>query len=269
MDKFRGKYRIQSTRLQNWDYGSNAMYYITICTRKRKHHFGRIKGAVMNLSDIGKICQQFLYNIPIHFPYIKLDEMVIMPNHIHGIFIIENNNISNCDMIDGTLVGNDFAGDEITGNNPLGHKSIWNEMTENDQFGNNIFGINLVGNEPFENDSAEYDPLGHNSADYDPFVETPKLGVSTDENPSSNPTINPKRRQTINASQKWKSGTIGVVLNQFKRAVTIDARKINTGFGWQSRYYDHIIRNDADYCRIKKYIINNPKNWNEDEFNKT
>lgn len=36
---------------------------------------------------------------------------------------------------------------------------------------------------------------------------------------------------------------------------------------FQPNYYDRIIRNDAEYQRIKNYIINNPKNWNEDKFN--
>ena len=42
MDKFRNKYRIPSTRLQNWDYGWNAAYFITICTANRECFFGDI-----------------------------------------------------------------------------------------------------------------------------------------------------------------------------------------------------------------------------------
>ncbi|MGV8815590.1 MAG: hypothetical protein ACOH2D_15925 [Gelidibacter sp.] len=41
-EKFRNKYRIESTRLQNWDYGSNAAYFVTICTKNRIHYFGDI-----------------------------------------------------------------------------------------------------------------------------------------------------------------------------------------------------------------------------------
>jgi len=37
-------------------------------------------------------------------------------------------------------------------------------------------------------------------------------------------------------------------------------------FGWQSRFHDHIIRNDAEYQRINDYIENNPKNWDNDKF---
>ena len=35
---------------------------------------------------------------------------------------------------------------------------------------------------------------------------------------------------------------------------------------WQSRFHDHIIRNEIEFFRIKNYIINNPKNWKEDSF---
>lgn len=41
-DKFKNKYRIPSARLQNWDYGANATYFITICTKNREHFFGKI-----------------------------------------------------------------------------------------------------------------------------------------------------------------------------------------------------------------------------------
>ena len=37
--KFQGKFRTSSTRLQNWDNGNNGAYFITICTKNRKHHF--------------------------------------------------------------------------------------------------------------------------------------------------------------------------------------------------------------------------------------
>ena len=52
-DKFRNKYRISSTRLQNWDYGRNAAYFVTICTQGREHYFGNIVDGEMQLSPIG------------------------------------------------------------------------------------------------------------------------------------------------------------------------------------------------------------------------
>ena len=89
MAKFKNKYRIESTRHPNWDYGSNAAYYITICIKNRQMFFGEIENGKMNLSEIGKIAHQYFLEIPDHFPFVKLGAFVIMPNHVHGIIIID------------------------------------------------------------------------------------------------------------------------------------------------------------------------------------
>ena len=94
-DKYQNKYRIQSSRLQNWDYGWNAVYFITICTNNRECYFGEIVDGKMKLSNIGEIANVFWYEIPSHFQFVKLDAFVVMPNHIHGILILNNENGNN------------------------------------------------------------------------------------------------------------------------------------------------------------------------------
>ena len=89
-DKFLNKYRISSARLSNWDYSSNAAYFLTICTANRKHSFGEILNSKMQLSKIGEYAAECWINIPAHFPYFYLDVSVVMPNHLHGIVLIEN-----------------------------------------------------------------------------------------------------------------------------------------------------------------------------------
>ncbi|MCK9328141.1 MAG: hypothetical protein M0P69_21775 [Bacteroidales bacterium] len=91
MKRYKGKYRIESTRLRGWDYGSNGMYFITICTYNREHYFGEIITPTMQLSEIGKIAQNYWNQIPKHFPFVQLNEFVVMPNHVHGIIIINKN----------------------------------------------------------------------------------------------------------------------------------------------------------------------------------
>ena len=100
-DKFRNKYRIASARLKNWDYGRNASYFITICTKNRAHFFGEVNPITheMQLTEIGKLADKFWMEIPIHFPFVQLGEFVVMPNHTHGILIIKKiewNGIGNC-----------------------------------------------------------------------------------------------------------------------------------------------------------------------------
>mgnify|MGYP003471137831 CR=1 FL=1 len=88
-DKYQNKYRIPSARLQTWDYGSNASYFITICTKNREHFFGEIVNNEMHLNEIGKLAEQYWLEIPVHFSFIELGNFVIMPNHVHGILIID------------------------------------------------------------------------------------------------------------------------------------------------------------------------------------
>jgi REP element-mobilizing transposase RayT len=89
MAKFKNKYRIESSRAQWWDYGSNAAYFITICTNDRIHFFGEIVNQEMQLTELGKQAEWCWYQIPEHFPFVKLGAFVVMPDHIHGIVIID------------------------------------------------------------------------------------------------------------------------------------------------------------------------------------
>jgi putative transposase len=90
-DKFQNKYRIPSARLQTWNYGSNAAYFVTICTKNREFYFGEIADSKMVLSNRGIIADVFWHEIKSHSKGIILDEYVVMPNHIHGILIITEN----------------------------------------------------------------------------------------------------------------------------------------------------------------------------------
>ncbi|MFA7114394.1 MAG: hypothetical protein WC214_02900, partial [Candidatus Omnitrophota bacterium] len=88
-------------RVKNYDYSRNGVYYITICSVDRKEIFGELKNNVgaglasarnnIKLSKIGEIIDEQWHNIEIKHRNIKLDEYIIMPNHIHGILIINNN----------------------------------------------------------------------------------------------------------------------------------------------------------------------------------
>ena len=77
-------------RLRERDYSAAGKYFLTICARSRESIFGTIENKSMLLSPIGIIAERYWKNIPRHFPNTRLDEFCIMPNHIHGILIIEN-----------------------------------------------------------------------------------------------------------------------------------------------------------------------------------
>jgi len=66
--------------------------------------------------------------------------------------------------------------------------------------------------------------------------------------------------------QNQGKNSISSIIGSYKSAVTKHAHRLRYKFAWQSRYHDHIIRNNDEYQRIKDYIINNPQNWNNDKF---
>jgi putative transposase len=78
----------RSIRLPGYDYSQPGAYFVTICTRQRECSFGTVQDRVVVLSEIGKIVQQCWYALPKHFLFIDIDSFVIMPNHLHGIVII-------------------------------------------------------------------------------------------------------------------------------------------------------------------------------------
>lgn len=85
---FKDKYRIQSARLFGYDYAWPGYYFVTICTKNRVNYFGEIIKYKAILSEIGEITKKYWQEIPSHYPFVRLGEFAVMPNHLHGIIII-------------------------------------------------------------------------------------------------------------------------------------------------------------------------------------
>lgn len=98
-ERYKGIYRGQTFRLQNWDYGSEGLYFITICTQNREHFFGEINDGKMNLSEIGRIVESEWLKTPSIRPdmNLELDEFVVIPNHFHAIIHIGANEYNSTD----------------------------------------------------------------------------------------------------------------------------------------------------------------------------
>ena len=187
MPLFQNKYRIKSTRLPKWDYGSDGMYFVTMCTKNKQYYFGDIFNGNMQLSKLGEISNNYWIAIPDHFPFVQLHEYVIMPNHVHGILEICKRR------------------DEATPRLTI--------------------------------DEA-----------------TPRLTIGQHPHMSH---ISPKPQ------------SLSVIIGSFKSIVTkiIHQNFPEIPFAWQPRYHDHIIRNETDLNRIRKYIRDNPLKWDMDKYN--
>ena len=204
-NKFQNKYRIPSSRLQTWDYGTNGAYFITICTQNREHFFGIVQNDTAQLSEIGKISERLWIEIPNQFPFIELGNFVVMPNHVHGILIINK-------IVSPSVETRFIASNKIESNVVDDINDDVNEETR------------LIASLPDKNG-----------------------GFSGDKNPMLN-------------------DTISKIIRWYKGRCSFECRKINSDFGWQSRFYDHIIRNSKSFDIIHNYIFENPMNWEKDKF---
>jgi hypothetical protein len=63
-----------------------------------------------------------------------------------------------------------------------------------------------------------------------------------------------------------KPNSISTIIRSYKSAVTKYGDRMNLPMGWQALVHDHIIRDARAFQSISRYIINNPKKWEDDEF---
>lgn len=231
-NKFQNKYRIASARLQTWDYANNGAYFITICTQNRHHFFGTIQNQEMQLSEIGKLAAQFWMEIPNHFPFIELGNFVVMPNHVHGILIINHSVETRFIASNDINIEPQFIASNENNNEP---RFIASNDNNNEP---RCIAPNDINNNNNNNETRLIASLQGNVG-----------GFSGNKNPMIN-------------------DNISKIIRWYKGRCSFECRKINPNFGWQTRFHDHIIRNAKSFDTIQNYIFENPLNWKNDKFYK-
>lgn len=165
---YKNKYRVESARIKDFDYSSNYWYFITINTKNFISYFGQIVNNKVILNETGNIVKEQWLKISQIRKGVELDSYIVMPNHLHGIIIINES------------------------------KELKSVETHRDASLQNPICVNSLSN----------------------------------------------------IISGFKSSVTKIVhLNGLKR------------FRWQERFYDHIIRNEIDLERIRKYISLNPLKW--------
>ena len=86
----------KNPRLQNYDYSTPNYYFITICTHEKRCIFGKPD----SLNPFGIIAEEAFAEIETHFPGVRVDKFVVMPNHVHGIVVLQT-----CDTALSTILG--------------------------------------------------------------------------------------------------------------------------------------------------------------------
>jgi len=186
------KYRIESTRLSGWDYSNNGFYFITICTKKHKNFFGKIKNGISCLNELGKIAEKEWIKTGDMRKDVILDEFVVMPNHFHCIIELRN---------------------------PVTYENCDREIC-----------LQNRGGCPCSKGSCQY------SIDASPY------GIDA-----------------LQCVYTIRKNNVSNIIRGFKGAVTKQIHILGySGFAWQSRFYDRIIRNERELNNTRKYIRNNP-----------
>ena len=78
----------RSIRLAARDYAEPGAYFVTICTHDRRESLGHLVDGVVRLGKAGLIVEACWRQLPTHFPHVTLDELVVMPDHLHGILVL-------------------------------------------------------------------------------------------------------------------------------------------------------------------------------------
>ena len=163
-------------RLPDYDYRQSGVYFVTVCTHQHVSLFGNITDGDIVLNELGKVVNSEWLHVAQARTNVLINNYVIMPNHLHGIVIIDNENYR---------TGSKFE-PETNGKRPV----------------------------------------------------------------------------------KLRSGSLGAIVGHFQAAVSRRAKTLGLDSGqtlWQRNYYEHIIRNEKSLNEIRKYTLENPARWSDDE----
>lgn len=75
----------RSIRLKGYDYNKAGLYFVTICTQNRECLFGDVFENRIQLNNAGEMIEKWWFELPHKFKNIQVHELIVMPNHIHGI----------------------------------------------------------------------------------------------------------------------------------------------------------------------------------------
>ena len=228
----------RSIRLQGYDYTRPGAYFVTIVTQGRACLFGEVMAGEMRMNDAGRMVQQVWDELALFYEGVQTDAFIVMPNHVHGIII---------------LTGNVRATPRGCPTTPRGCPTT-PRGCPNPQSGPG----QARGPAPTSGSGQARGPA-------------PTSGSGQAQGPA--PTSGSGQAQGP-APTAATAPTLGLpdVVHRFKTMTTkryADGVRANQwtpfpGRLWQRNYYEHIIRDDQSWRRIREYIMTNPLRWHLD-----
>ena len=223
---------LQSRRLSGWNYANSGYYFVTICTKGKERYFGNISHGKMILSEIGRIVVKNWFELPVHAKTVKIDAFICMPDHVHGIIgIINDDN----DVITYSIAQN-------IARNVACNVACNVECNVECSV---AACCDATGNKPNHKSNAMYDAK-QNATMVSGNVDIP---INSDV-----------LRHGVVPSNNIYPNSLPAIIRSFKSACTkhVNRQFPNVGFKWQPRYYDRIIRDEKALESIRKYIHDNP-----------
>jgi REP element-mobilizing transposase RayT len=121
-------HRRPSLRLQGYDYSQAGMYFVTIVTQDRLYLLGEVSNGEMHLNQSGRIVKWVWSDLPLHYRNLELGAFVVMPNHVHGIVILNDSRRGGSVLANPSGVTSEDLGkssrSETTETHPYGEESI-------------------------------------------------------------------------------------------------------------------------------------------------
>ncbi|KAF2330835.1 transposase [Flavobacterium nitrogenifigens] len=241
---FREKFKIDSNRLQNWDYSSEAVYFITIVTKNRQSIFGVIEDERMILNEKGKIIErELLKSIKIRKNWF-FHNWVIMPNHVHLLIEIQDTqhivethcsastssmSTAENDIVDSHLSPQEVVETHCSASTPS-ISATENNITEKS--------LSIYGRETHCSASLQNQSDSKNDSDENLIQNQSSFKLSR------------------------KSNSISSFIAIFKSITTKQINGVESI--WQANYHDHIVRNYKTFEKIYDYIKHNPISWETD-----
>jgi REP element-mobilizing transposase RayT len=230
----------RSIRLREYDYSSVGAYFVTVCVQERLCLYGDIVDGVMCLNDAGRMVADWWFKLPDKFPGVAVDEYVIMPNHFHGIVIL-----------------NDFGrrGDTLCSPAFDVCDTLCSPAFDVcDTLCSPAFDVDLSAVNQMQN-QGEHQRQNRGEHKVSPLRDQKQNRIGNKVHPNG----------TLENS-------LGRIMQAFKSLTSVDyvhGVKENgwptfPGRLWQRNYYERVIRDDGELNGIREYIQCNPANWADD-----
>jgi len=224
------KHLRRSIRLRGYDYALAGAYFVSIVTQDRACLLGEVVEGAMRSNDAGQMVRAVWDELPVFYPGVNIDGIVVMPNHIHGIII-------------------------LVGAAPRGRPDIGSD------------GVRDSGQARPDSGQARPDS---GQARPNIGQARPNIGQARGPAPtalSSGDTAISLGDTALSLGDTAMS--LGDVVHRFKTMTTkryADGVKQSgwatfQGRLWQRNYYEHIIRDEPALDRIRRYIDENPLRW--------